>query len=141
MNSKIIDPKVKEFFFQYEVANSDFDVAKLASCYADVFMFGGAQGVQAVKKEDFIRVLPRRKEFFKSAGLKSAKAERIDSTELDANYVLAKVFWRMCVEQSGGTSREIETSATYLLLSSGAFFQIVFQIDHQDLAKKLREPA
>lgn len=136
-----MDSKIKEFFSQYEKANSDFDVVKLASCYTDVFMFGGQQGVQAVKKEDFIKILPRRKEFFRSVGLKSSKVERIEASELATNYVLAKVFWKMCVEGSGGTSREIETSASYLLLSSGAFFQIVFQIDHQDLAKKIQELA
>jgi len=135
-----MDSQIKDFFSQYEKANSDFDVSKLASCYADVFMFGGQQGVQAIKKEDFVKVLPRRKEFFKAAGLKSSKVERIETSQLDTNYVLAKVFWRMCVERSG-SRREIETSASYLLLRSGGDFQIIFQIDHQDLAKKVQELA
>lgn len=134
-----MDSQIKAFFSKYEKANSDFDVTELASCYADVFMFGGQQGVRAVKKEDFIKVLPRRKEFFKSVGLKSSKVEQIETSQLDSNYVLAKVFWRMSVERSGGPSREIETSASYLLLISGLSFQIIFQIDHQDLAKKIQE--
>ena len=135
-----MDINIKEFFSQYEQANSDFDVAKLASCYADVFMFGGQSGVQAVKKEDFIKVLPRRKEFFKSVGLNSSKVARIETLELDSKYVLTKVFWKMCVERAG-SSREIETSASYLLLISGVFLHIVFQIDHQDLAKTIQELA
>ncbi len=133
-----MDFRIREFFSRYERANSDFDVAKLASCYADVFMFGGHQGVQAVKKEDFIKVFSRRKGLFKSAGLKCSKVERIETSELDTNYVLAKVFWRMCLERPG-SSREIDTSASYLLLSYGVSLQIVLQIDHQDLAKKIQE--
>jgi hypothetical protein len=57
-----------EFFRLYEQANRDFDVQLMAKLYADTFMFGNPQGVQAVKKEDFVKALPRRKEFMKTAG-------------------------------------------------------------------------
>jgi hypothetical protein len=53
--------EVKSFFTRYEAANATFDVEQLAACYAEVFMFGGPEGVQCVKKEDFLKVLPRRK--------------------------------------------------------------------------------
>ena len=49
----------EEFFRLYEQANRDFDVQLIAKLYADTFMFGNPQGVQAVKKEDFVKVLPR----------------------------------------------------------------------------------
>jgi hypothetical protein len=58
--------EVKAFFTRYEAANTIFDVEQIAACYAEVFMFGGPAGVQCVKKEDFLKVLPRRKEFFRS---------------------------------------------------------------------------
>ena len=64
---------MKDFFSIYETANARFDVEKIAASYANSFMFGGPEGVQSVKKEDFLRVLPRRKEFFKSLGLTSSK--------------------------------------------------------------------
>jgi hypothetical protein len=37
--------EVKSFFTGYETANAIFDVEQIAACYADVFMFGGPEGV------------------------------------------------------------------------------------------------
>jgi len=45
--------EVESFFIGYETANAISDMEQIAACYADVFMFGGADGVQCVKKEDF----------------------------------------------------------------------------------------
>jgi hypothetical protein len=130
--------KVREFFARYEKANAEFDVAEIASLYADVFLFGGVQGVQSIKKEDFVKVLPRRKDFFKSAGLTSSKVERIETSELDSNYILTKVVWKMQIDRLDKPPADIETSATYLLWNSSNSLQIVFQVDHQDLAKKIQ---
>jgi hypothetical protein len=130
--------KVREFFARYEKANAEFDVAEIASLYADVFLFGGVQGVQSIKKDDFVKVLPRRKDFFKSAGLTSSKVERIETSELDSNYILTKVVWKMRVDRIDKAPADIETSTTYLLWNSSNSLQIVFQVDHQDLAKKIQ---
>ncbi|HET9803285.1 MAG TPA: hypothetical protein VFP96_08615, partial [Candidatus Acidoferrum sp.] len=64
--------QLTRFFAEYESANREFDLQKISALYADVFMFGKPQGVQAVKKEDFLKVLPKRKEFFKTIGLVSS---------------------------------------------------------------------
>jgi hypothetical protein len=88
-----MDDKVRKFFARYEKANAEFDVTEIASLYADVFLFGGSQGFQSIKKDEFVKVLPRRKDFFRSLGLTSSKVERIEASELDSNYMLAKVFW------------------------------------------------
>jgi hypothetical protein len=133
-----MDDNVREFFARYEKANAEFEVAEIASLYADVFLFGGPQGVQSIKKDDFVKLLPRRKDFFKSVGLASSKVERIEVSALDSSYILAKVFWKMQIERTDKAPAEIETSATYLLWNSANSFQIVFQIDHQDLAKKIQ---
>ena len=134
-----MDTKVREFFARYEQANAEFNVADIASLYADSFLFGGPGGAQSIKKEDFIKVLPRRKEFFKSVGLVSSKVERVETSELDSHYILAKVVWKIRIERADQAPTEIETSASYLLFNSANSFQIVFQVDHQDLAAKIRE--
>jgi hypothetical protein len=134
-----MNTKVREFFARYERANGEFNVDEIASLYADVFLFGGPKGTQSIKKDDFVKVLPRRKDFFKSVGLVSSKVERIETSELDPSYILAKVVWKMRIERT--TPSEIETSATYLLWNSADSFQIVFQVDHQDLAAKIKELA
>ena len=97
---------IKEFFDQYEAANADFDVMKIASFYADVFMFAGPQGAQPVKKDDFVKVLPRRKEFLRSLGLVSSKVGRVEASELDSKYVLARVLWKMRIARSGVSPRQ-----------------------------------
>jgi hypothetical protein len=47
-------------------------------------MFGNPQGVQAVKKDDFVKVLPRRKEFMKTAGLLSSRVDSVQASKLDS---------------------------------------------------------
>src|SRR5262249_36346713 len=126
---------VEEFFRRYEQANKDFDVHVIADLYADTFMFGNQQGVQAIKKEVFVNVLPRRKDFMKTAGLLSSRVESVESSALDSKYTLVKTVWNMSfqVNDEGEVTRK--TLATYLLSAVGNSFEIVFQLDHQDLMK------
>jgi hypothetical protein len=131
--------EVKEFFARFERANAEFDVQKIAALYADVFMFGNPEGVQAVKKEDFVRVLPKRKEFFRSLGLLSSKIDSLEASQLDSKYVLVKAVWQMRFERRTGEPVDSQNSTTYILSAFGDSFQIVFQIDHQDLTKKVQD--
>jgi hypothetical protein len=130
---------VREFFNGYEKANAEFDVPEIAALYADVFMFGGPQGVRCVKKEDFVRVLPQRKEFFRSVGLVSSKIESLEASNLDSKYVFVKSVWKMHFKNRTGLSIDSENSATYILAGTDGSFQIVFQLDHQDLMKKVQD--
>ncbi len=130
---------LRQFFEAYEKANAEFDVPKLATLYAEVFMFGKPQGVQAVKKADFVKVLPKRKEFFKTVGLVSSTVSSLEVSSLDSNYAMAKVAWNMRFERSPGVFIESENSTTYILVAASESFEIVFQLDHQDLMKKVQD--
>ena len=134
-----MNANVREFFAGYEKANAEFEVPKIAALYADVFMFGSPQGVQCVKKEDFVRVLPERKDFFRSVGLVSSKIESLEASNLDSKYVLVKAVWKMRFESSTGLPIDSENSTTYILAGTGHAFQIVVQLDHQDLMKKVQD--
>jgi len=125
---------VEEFFRRYEQANNDFDVHLIASLYADTFMFGNPQGVQAVKREDFVRVLPRRKDFMKTAGLLSSRVNSIETSALDSKYMLVKTVWNMSF-RANNEDDVIRSLATYVLSAIGDSFEIVLQLDHQDLMK------
>lgn len=127
------------FFKKYEQAISESDVSAIAAQYADAFMFGGPQGVQSIKKDEFLKVIPRRREYFASIGLLESKVTSIDETSLDSKYLLAKTAWRMTFERPAGFKSEIETSATYILERTGEKLMIVFQIDHHDLIAKVKE--
>jgi hypothetical protein len=129
----------EEFFRLYEQANNDFDVQLISKLYADTFMFANLQGVQAVKKEDFVKVLPRRKDFMKAAGLLSSRVDSVEATTLDSKYILVKTVWNMLIRANDGDEVTRKTSATYILSSSGDSFEIVFQLDHQDLMKIVQD--
>jgi len=129
----------EEFFRLYEQANNDFDIALIARLYADTFMFGNAQGVQAVKREDFVRVLPRRKDFMKTAGLVSSRVDSVQPSTLDSKYVFARTVWSMSFRLNNADEVTRKTSATYILSTVGESFEIVLQLDHQDLMKIVQE--
>ena len=129
---------VEDFFRRYEQANHDFDLPLIATLYADTFMFGNPQGVQAIKKDDFVKVLPRRKDFMKAAGLLSSRVDSVETSALDSKYILVKTVWNLSFRATGGDVTR-KTSATYVLCASGDSFEIVFQLDHQDLMKTVQE--
>jgi hypothetical protein len=133
--------EVNEFFSRYETANAIFDVDQIAACYADLFMFGGPAGVQCVKKEDFVKVLPRRKEYFRSLGLEASNIDSVEAVALASRYTFANVIWKMRFRRGASEPVFSENGASYVLSRTNDSFQIVFQIDHQDLKKKAEELA
>src|SRR4029434_8482709 len=85
---------VRKFFVDYErsinASNSEDGPELIASRYSDPFMFSGPQGAQAVKKEDFLKALPKRQWFFKTVGLTSSTIRSLEETRLDDSYVMVK---------------------------------------------------
>jgi hypothetical protein len=102
-------------------------------------MFGGPQGVQRVRKEDFLKILPRRKEFFRSRGLVSSNIDSLTASTLDSKYTLVKVVWNMRFERSASEPVYSQSAASYILSRADDGFHILFQIDHQDLTKRMQE--
>ena len=131
--------EVKSFFAGYETANAVFDVEQIAACYADVFLFAGPESVQCVKKEDFMKLLPMRKEFFRSRGLVSSNIASLEISSLDSKYTLVKVVWNMLFERNASEPIRSQNAASYVLSRTNDRFQVVFQIDHQDLSKRLQK--
>ena len=131
--------RTEVFLNQYERAISNSDVTAIAAHYADVFMFGGPQRTQCVRKEDFLKLVPKRKEWFASIGLVDSRANLVNEAALDSKFSLVKTAWRMTFEKSVGVRQDVETSATYILEWKGDTPRIVFQIDHQDLTAKVKE--
>ena len=122
------------FFRLYEQANNDFDIELISKLYADTFMFANLQGVQAVKKEDFVKILPRRKDSMKAAGLLSLRVSILwKRTVVDSKYVLAKTVWNMRVRANNGDEKACKTSATYIFSTIGDWFEIIFQSNTTEL--------
>jgi ketosteroid isomerase-like protein len=128
-----MDELVKDFFLRYEKANSSSDMSAIGGLYADTFMFGGPNGVQAVRNEDFVKFVPKMKARFSSMGVSETKLQTVETKILDSKYLLATVDWRIKLQKGSG-SKDLDISATYVLVrGEGDALSIVFQIDHQDL--------
>lgn len=100
---------------------------------------GDQKASRPSKKDDFLKALPRRDEYFKSLGLISSKVEGLEISKLDSRYVLARAAWNMRFQHDGTAPVDSEISASYILSITGKGLEVVFQIDHQDLAKKAQE--
>jgi hypothetical protein len=134
-----MNPLVKQFFEIYEKSLSEAAVSTVAALYSEVFMFAGPRGVQSIKKDDFLKVLPGRKTYFKSIGLENSTVASIDEISLDAKYIVARVVWKMTVKNSVDTSKHFETKATYVLEIRKETPVIIMQLDHQDLGETVNE--
>jgi len=130
---------MREFFDAYARAADSVDLAFFESAYAETFMFAGPGGVQAVKRDDFLKVLPRRKAFFASIGLTGTQVSRLDETMLDELHTMVRVEWALRFEKAPRPPIVDQSSATYVLRRNEPSAQIVFQIDHQDLARRAQE--
>jgi ketosteroid isomerase-like protein len=133
-----VNAELRKFFEAYERANGDSDLAAIAALYADVFLFAGSAGVRSVNKDDFLKVIPKRKAYFASLGLLESKVVSIDETALGAKYIMARTCWRMKLDNSGA-QKEIDASATYILERKDGTLAIVMQIDHQDLSARIKD--
>ena len=130
---------VNAFFAAYEQHINASMPEEIAAQYGDSFMFAGPHGSQAVRKEDFLKVLPKREGFFKSIGLSSTTVLAVATTPLADNYLLAKVTWQMRFEKEGAQPILDENLATYILQQQEDGLKIVFQLDHQDLMQRVAE--
>jgi len=130
---------VQKFFEAYEKAAGSQDLDLIGALYSQTFLFGGPQGTQAVKRDDFLKVLPRRSGFFKAIGLSATTLQSIEETRLDERYRLVRVVWLMRFEKDGSPPILDPAAATYILIREEDALRIVFQLDHQDLAQRVKE--
>jgi ketosteroid isomerase-like protein len=139
VNPESVSSAVRDFFATYAAATASVDLTILESIYAESFMFATPAGAQAVKREDFLKVVPRRKAFFAAIGMQPSEVRRLEETELDPQYVLVKAQWTFRFAKDPDHPVTDEGAATYVLRRRDGGFQIVFQLDHQDLTKRAQE--
>jgi ketosteroid isomerase-like protein len=134
-----MDEQIKQFFEHYEKVRTSADGSVVAALYADTFMFGGPNGIQAVKKDDLAKAVPKMKAHFAAMGLSETRLHSVSVTVLDSRYILAKTSWALSIWNSAGSTRHVDAFATYIMERRGDTFSIVLQIDHQDLATVIRD--
>ena len=129
---------VREFFHAYARATASLDTAFLESAYAASFMFASPSGTMCIKLDDFLKVVPKRRAFFDAAGWKSTELETIEEAALDAHYVQVKAHWTFHFEKAPGGTRSEAVATTYILRREADGLRIVFQLDHDDLTRRLQ---
>src|SRR5262245_18033635 len=93
---------IKEFFEAYARATGSLDLTFFSSGYADTFLFASPGGVQAVKRDDFLKVIPKRAAFFKATGLMASEVRALEEMRLDENHTVVKVHWSLRFEKGAG---------------------------------------
>ena len=131
--------RVKAFFEQYESNIDGSDPAAIAAQYGESFVFAGPQGARAVRRDDFVNVLPKRQGFFKSVGLRSSRVVALEEASFDDRCMLVKAQWRMQFGSATAPVSALDLFATYLLQRQPDGLRIVFQLDHDDLTKRVQE--
>ena len=129
---------IQQFFQAFQNANDNLEFETIGLCYAENFLFGQPQGSQTIKKEDFLRVLPKRKEVVQKMGQKSSRIVALKESKIDENYIQVEIKWEMTYERERKLTNDFN-SATYILYRKGDTFQIIVQIDHQDLVSKIQK--
>jgi hypothetical protein len=107
--------------------------------YGESFVFAGPQGAQAVKRDDLVKALPKRQSFFKSAGLRSSSVVGLEEASVDDRCVLVKAQWRLQFGSATAPVSALDVFSTYLLQQQPDGLRIVFQLDHDDLTKRVQE--
>jgi hypothetical protein len=130
---------VRELFDAYAKATASTEPAFFATAYGETFMFAGPATVQAVKRDDFLKVIPKRRAFFAAIGLTATEVSSIDERSLDEQHLLVRVGWTFRFERHQAASLIDEGAATYVLRRHESSLQIVFQLDHQDLTSRAQE--
>ena len=77
--------------------------------------------------------------FFATAGLAATEVSGIDESPLDEHHLLVRVHWAFRFERNPAPPIVEEGAATYVLRRQDSQLQIVFQLDHQDLARRAQE--
>jgi ketosteroid isomerase-like protein len=139
MASVSASESVIAFFDRYQSSIAGSDPAAIATLYGESFVFAGPHGTQAVKRDDFIKVLPRRQAFVASAGLRSSKVASLEEAGIDERCVLVKAQWRLHFASEAGRAKDIDLASTYLLQQQPDGLRIVFPLDHDDLMKGVQE--
>jgi hypothetical protein len=105
--------------------------------FADPFMSADPGGVTMVPKAAFLAALPAREKLFASVGATGMRLTGITETPLDDHYILVDTRWE--TEPATGDTEPLSLSSAYILRRTEDHrLQVVFYLNHQDLAEVIR---
>jgi ketosteroid isomerase-like protein len=134
MSELHLDNQVEAFFATFTAASEQLDLDRLAELFAETFLAADPAGAQPVPRQAFLAALPRRAELFAAAGIARVVLTGLQHQVLDDTYVLARTDWRA---ERTGASTPVRLSSTFILRRDADRLQVVFYLNHQDLAQTL----
>jgi hypothetical protein len=134
---RTLNTELKKFFLEYE-GSVNGQGSHAAVSYGEPVMIATTKGAYAFKNEDFLRLLPKRKQFFEKTGLKSSRIVSLEGVDLAPNYFLVKAIWNFDFEKEKMKPFTVQAASTYILFKNDDQLRIVFQLDHEDLMEKVK---
>lgn len=133
-----IDPQIKKFFDEYQSNINTGNPETATLQYGDPIMIATPKGAYTFTNEEFLKLLPGRKQFFETTGLKSTKVISLEEISSDQTYFIIKAIWKFHFEKNPSKPSDIEVGTTYILRKEDETIRIIFQLDHEDLMEKLK---
>lgn len=133
-----LQARIAAFLTAYEAAIQTQDAARLGNMYAESFAFGDPLLATTVRRDEFVKAITIRQKFLSETGLEATTLAAFDVQQLTDGYCLMNVTWVMRFRKNGHPV-ESENRASYVLRRRGEAWEIVVQLDHQDLAQRATE--
>jgi ketosteroid isomerase-like protein len=134
----VATPVVQEFFDLYTRSRSAMDIDRIASQYADSYMFASPDGARVAEKQAVLAGFPKALGLLKTVGYTSTQLASLDETRVDEHYavVRAQFVWRF--QKAAAPPIDVKVDSTFILYIKDGVPKIVFQHEHEDFWQALR---
>ncbi len=129
---------VQEFFERFQTAGDALDKPELETQFHDFFIYAQPSGVSLIQRIDFLKALDARKQYFLSLGLTKIEMLKVEPTELNEQYILAKVWFQFHFQKQDGNKISIPLTSSYVLARTQNSYQIIFYLNDYDLGEVVK---
>ncbi len=129
-----------EMFFKDFERNSGRDQnGAEAPPFADVFLFAGPQGPQALQAGAVALALSARKKRFRDLGWQSTELISLREAAMTGPYVMAETEWQMTFAFGDRSPEQISVASTFIVYTGGNQPRIVFYLPQHDVMTILKD--
>jgi hypothetical protein len=133
------DPLIQNFMDRYARATAAGDAETLGALFAPTFLTAGPTGAQAVRANDLVLAIPKRRQMLESLGCELPVLVSVDDTALDARYSLVRTEWRWRVIRGNELVADLTLPSSFVVDRTGGHPQIVCYLPHQDITTVLQD--
>lgn len=133
-----VSDSIKHFFEEFERNTNTLALERIGAQYGEVFMFANPQGVRVIKREDLLKALPGRREYFEKIGLKNTTYTSLEEKRLDDHYIMVEAYLTMHFEKDPGNPVENHDSSTFILHQQNQTLTIACHIEHDEVAHRMQ---